>query len=349
VFSDLGILILLGLLRMGTLLLTNGEMGWHRDELDTLANARYLDWGYVSYPPLAPFLARIALTLFGASLTGVRFFATLALAISMVLAGLMAREMGGKRWAQVTAALALAIAPYPMLGGSLFHYSSFDYLWWTVIAYMMIRLLKSDDPRWWLGIGALIGIGLQTKYTIAYLVAGIVVGVLLTRARRYLLSPWLWGGVALALLIVLPNLIWQIQHDFITLDFMRNIHARDVRIGRTEGFLKEQFIFSTNLVTAPVWLMVVLLSLRKKWAKLSPAGVDVSNPIRAFLCHTRTDILHFPGLPDVIRRWCGDNRRMAKPYPDTGSKGGAGGHMGNFCHQRDRLCATGFTHPTDQL
>ncbi len=124
-----------------------------------------------------------------------------------------------------------------------------------LIAYLMARLLKSEDARWWLAIGAAIGVGLMTKYTLAYLVAGLVAGVILTPARRYLKSPWLWGGVGLALLIVLPNLIWQVQHDFITLDFLRSIHARDIRIGRTDTFLVEQLIFAANPLTIPVWLL----------------------------------------------------------------------------------------------
>jgi 4-amino-4-deoxy-L-arabinose transferase-like glycosyltransferase len=255
VFSDLGILLLLGLIRLVTLLLTNGQSGWHRDELDTLDNARYLAWGYVAYPPLTPFIARVALTLFGPSMIGVRLFSTLAHAISLVLTGLMVRELEGRRWAQVAAAIATAIAPYALLGGELFHYSSFDYLWWVLIAYLMIRLLKSEDPRWWLGIGATIGLGMMTKYAIAFYVISLVAGVILTRARRYLLSPWLWGGVVLSLLIVLPNIIWQIQHNFISLDFLRSIHARDVRIGRAEGFLVEQFIYTTNVVTIPLWVL----------------------------------------------------------------------------------------------
>ncbi len=254
VFGDTGILILLALLRFVPLILTNGQSGWHRDELDTLENARYLDWGYVSYPPVAPFIARVALTLFGPSTTGVHLFSTLAQAAAMLLAGLLARELGGRRWAQALAAVAVAVAPYGLLEGVLFHYSSFDYLWWTLIAYMMIRLLKSDNPRWWLGIGAVIGVGMMTKYTMALLVAGIVVGVVLTRARRYLASPWLWAGVTLSVLIVLPNLIWQIQHNFISLDFVQYIHARDVHQGRADAFLMEQFIFATNIVTVPFWL-----------------------------------------------------------------------------------------------
>jgi 4-amino-4-deoxy-L-arabinose transferase-like glycosyltransferase len=172
----------------------------------------------------------------------------------MLLAGLMARELGGARFAQIVAALAAVIAPIALAGGVVLTYSNFDYLWWVLIAYLMIRLLKSDDPRWWLGIGAVFGLGLMTKYTILVLAAGVAVGVVLTRARRLLLTPWLWGGVALAFLIFLPNLIWQVQHDFISLDFLRFIHARDIRIGRAAGFLPEQFIFSTNPITLPLWV-----------------------------------------------------------------------------------------------
>ena len=108
----------------------------------------------MSYPPVTPFIARMGLVLFGPSLVGLRFFSSLAMSSVMVLSGLMARELGGSRVAQITAAMAASIAPISLLGGALVTYSSFDYLWWVMIAYLIIRLLKSDDPRWWLGIGA---------------------------------------------------------------------------------------------------------------------------------------------------------------------------------------------------
>jgi 4-amino-4-deoxy-L-arabinose transferase-like glycosyltransferase len=254
VFSDLGILILLALVRLALNSLTNGQYGWHRDELATLDDARYLAWGYVAYPPVTPFIARVALEMFGPSLVGVRFFCALAMAIAMVLTGLMARELGGRRFAQVVAAVAAAIAPAALSEGNFFQYVSFDYLWWVLAAYLMIRLLKSQDPRWWLGIGAVIGLGMLTKYTMAFFTAGIVVAVILTSNRRYLTSPWLWRGVALAVLIFLPNLVWQVQHNFVSLTFLDTIHARDVAIGRTKDFLIEQFYSAANLFTLPLWV-----------------------------------------------------------------------------------------------
>lgn len=252
--SDGGVLLLLGLGVTLFHLLTNGQYGFHRDELDIIMNARQLDWGYVAYPPLTPLLARIELIVFGPSLFGMRLFPALAQGIVVVLVGLMAKDLGGRRGAQVLAALAVAISPVALTTGTLIQYMSFDYLWWVFVAFFTVRLLATDNPRWWLGIGASIGLGMMTKFTMAYFVAGLVIGVLLTPARRYLRSPWLWAGAGLAVLVYLPNLIWQIQHDFISLDFLSAIHARDIEWGRTGDFLPKQLYEEANPFTLPLWI-----------------------------------------------------------------------------------------------
>jgi len=235
-------------------LLTNGRYGFHRDELQFLSDARHLDWGFVAYPPLTPFLERIGLNFFGLSLVGLRLFSVIAQAAAIVFTGLMAHELGGRRLAQFTAALAVALSPLPLFQGTEFQYTTFDYLWWVLIAYFTIRLLKSENPRWWLAIGATVGVGLLTKYAIIFFIAGLLGGLLLSRSRRYLKSPWFWGGVALALLIFLPNLLWLARHDFISYHFLQHIHMRDVGEGRAEGFLTGQFWLCVNLFAAPLWL-----------------------------------------------------------------------------------------------
>ena len=149
----------------------------------------------------------------------------------MVLAGLMARDLGGKRSAQVMAALAVFITPVSMLGGTLIMYFAFDYLWWVLAAFCFIRLLATDGPRWWLGIGAAIGLGMLTKYTMAFWVAGLAVGVLATPARKYLRSRWLYLGAGLALLLFLPNLLWQARHAFISLEYLASDPVRDISWG----------------------------------------------------------------------------------------------------------------------
>ena len=226
---------------LGTVILhiiTGNRYGFQRDELAMLEDARHLAWGYPAYPPVTPFFGRISLALFGTSIVGFRFFAAIAQAVALVLTGLMARELGGRRGAQLVAAA--AAIPFALGGGALMQYVSFDYLCWVFAAYFVTRLLKSGDPRWWMGIGASIGFGMLSKYTMGFFVLSIVAGVLLTDARRYLRSKWLWIGVALSMLLFLPNVLWQLQHQFVSLDFLQHIHARDIRQGRTSYFLPEQ-------------------------------------------------------------------------------------------------------------
>lgn len=233
---------------------TNGRYGFHRDELQVLDEARHMDWGFVAFPPVTPLIERVSIALFDTSLIGLRLFSVLAQAAVLILTGLMARELGARRLAQVVAALAVAVSPLPMFEATEFQYSSFDMLWWVLIAYFLIRLLKDENPRWWLAIGAVIGVGMETKYTMAFYAVALAGALLLTPARRYLKSRWLWYGVALSLLIFLPNLIWQIRHDFVSLHFLQHIHRRDVGEGRADGFFLHQFIINTNPLLAPLWL-----------------------------------------------------------------------------------------------
>src|SRR5204862_96709 len=142
---------------------TNGRYGFHRDELQVLSDARHLDWGFVPYPPMTPFLENISLHLFGLSLIGLRLFSVIAQSIAIFVTGRMARELGGHPLAQITAALSVALSPLPLFEATEFQYSSFDLLWWVLIAYFVIRLLKTEDLRYWLAIGGAIGLGLQTK------------------------------------------------------------------------------------------------------------------------------------------------------------------------------------------
>jgi len=236
---------------------TGNKFGFHRDELATLEDARHLDWGYVAYPPVTPFFGRLSLELFGTSLNGFRFFAYIAQAVAVVLAGMMALHLGGKRWSAFVACS--ASVPFALAGGALMQYVSFDYLCWVLAAYFVVRLTSSGDPRWWLGIGGAIGLGMMAKYTMGIFALGIVAGVLTTEFRQHLKSKWLWMGVVLSLLIFLPNFIWQVQHEFISLDFLKHIHERDIRIGRTKDFLPDQV--KLTLFALPLWLTGLYFTL----------------------------------------------------------------------------------------
>jgi hypothetical protein len=257
-------------------LLTNSRYGFHRDELQVLSDALHLDWGFVVYPPFTPLVERIGLSTFGVSLVGLRLFSVLAQAAVLIITAFMARELGGGKLAQFTASLAVAASALPMFEGTEFQYTTFDYLWWVLIAYFVIRLLKSGNPRWCLAVGMCAGLGLMTKYTMAFYLFGVLAGILLTPARQFLRTKWFWAGAGLAFLICLPNLIWQIRHDFISYQFLQHIHARDVGEGRTQGFWRGQFLLCVNRFAAPLWiagLVGFLLSRRYRmlaWMYLVP-------------------------------------------------------------------------------
>lgn len=240
--SDTALLIYLAVATVIIHWITGHQYGFQRDELATLEDSRHLAWGYVAYPPMTPFFGRIALILFGTSLAGFRLFAAIAQGATVVLAGLMAREMSGRRGAQVIAAA--ATLPFCIAGGVMMQYVAFDCLCWVLAAYFVVKLLRTEDPRWWLGIGVAAGLGFEAKYTMGVFALAIATGALLTDARKYYRSKWLWYGVALAVLIFLPNLIWQARNHFISLEFLQHIHKRDIGLGRAKNFFQEQLLLT---------------------------------------------------------------------------------------------------------
>jgi 4-amino-4-deoxy-L-arabinose transferase-like glycosyltransferase len=130
---------------------------------------------------------------------------------------------------------------------------SFDVLWWVLVAWATARLLETEDARWWIAIGAGMGLGLLTKYTIVFFAVGLLGGMLLTPIRRRFRSGWFWCGVGVALVMALPVIVWQTQHHFVALAWMKSIHARDVSAGTTDYFIPRQFWNTTNPVTVPIW------------------------------------------------------------------------------------------------
>ena len=156
--------------------------------------------------------------------------------------------------------------------GTLFQYITFDYLWWVLLLYCMLRLLKTDNPQWWVGIGICIGLGMMTKYTMAFLVISIVFTVLITKLRQHIASPWLWIGALLSLLIFLPNLIWQIKHDFISFDFLNFISSRDKLLGRADGFFSQQLYVNVNPFTLPLAFAGLYFFFSKLGKRYRPLG-----------------------------------------------------------------------------
>src|SRR5687767_12694247 len=163
------ILVYLALFKLLLHLFTADNYGYFRDELYYVAAGEHLDLGYVDFPPLVAIVAAFTRSLFGDSLLALHFFPALAGAAVVVLAGLIARELGGGRFAQGLAALATLIAPTLLVFGTWLSMDAFDQLWWVLATYVLVRIFKLDQPRLWLVFGLVAGLGLLTKLTMLYL------------------------------------------------------------------------------------------------------------------------------------------------------------------------------------
>lgn len=227
--------------------------GWHRDELYFVVCGRNLAFGYVDHPPLVPLLARLQEELLGTSAAALRVLPALAGCATILLAARVVRELGGGRFARLFAGLAVLLAPAFARMGATLNIPVFEPLFWTGGALLVLRILRGASPRWWLGVGAIAGLGLLNKHTMLLWGAGLVAGLLSTEHRRQLRSPWLWAGGALALLIAAPNIVWQAQHDWATVQFARNmaggVLAREPRV----LFVLGQLLY-TGPLSAPLWI-----------------------------------------------------------------------------------------------
>ncbi|MDQ6772751.1 MAG: glycosyltransferase family 39 protein [Candidatus Dormibacteraeota bacterium] len=234
-------------------LATNGRYDFHRDELYYLDSARHPAWGYVDYPPLTPTIARLSLWLFGPSVSGLRLWPALAGAAMVALAALIARELGGGRAARVLAAIGAAASPVLLGANWLFQTVSFDQLVWLLCLWLFARLLRTRDQRLWLAVGAGLGLGLETKYTILALIAGLMAGTVLTPLRLDLKTPWPWLGLALASLLLLPNLLWQGAHGWPSVEYTFNHKAAQSLDFAPLTFLGQQVALIGPLAI-PLWL-----------------------------------------------------------------------------------------------
>ena len=197
--------------------------GYFVDELYYLACAEHLAWGYVDQPPLIALIAKISRVLAGDSLPAIHLFPALAGAAKVLLTGLIARELGGRRFAQGLAALAVLLAPGFLALDNRLSMNAFEPLFWMGCAYLAIRIVRTGNQKLWLWFGVLAGIGLENKHSMLIFGFGIVVGLLATPERRLLRSPWLWCAGMVAFLIFLPNLLWNIHHHFPFLELQENI------------------------------------------------------------------------------------------------------------------------------
>ncbi len=249
--------VILAIFLVALLLATANNYGIFRDELYYIACGEHLDFGYVDQPPLVALLTRLSLILFGNSLLGLRLFPALAGAATVLLAAVIAKELGGGKFAQGLASLTILAAMSLSVFFGTMSMNPFEVLIWTICAYLLIRILNGASPKLWLLFGLVAGIGLQNKHSMLVFGFAVVVGLLLTRQRRLLASPWPWLGGLIAALIFLPNLIWQAANGWPTLEFLRNAQLyKNYPVSPLDFLL--QLTIALNPLTMPIWIAGLL-------------------------------------------------------------------------------------------
>jgi hypothetical protein len=245
--------LLIALVQFALHLWTNAHDNIFRDEMYYVAAGQHLAFGYVEYPPFVALAARISHELFGNSVLGLRLLPAIAGAVIVLLTADMAAMLGGGMTSQVLAAVAVAFDGNILGGSGLLSMDPFDQLWWTLAAWVLIRLIKIRQPRLWLAFGLVVGVGLNTKLTMAFYLIALLIGLLLSESRKLLFQRWLVFGGALALIIFAPYLVWQMQHGFPVIEYTRSYASgKTFQASPLEFFVQQ--VVTHNPFSFPLWL-----------------------------------------------------------------------------------------------
>jgi len=237
--------------------------GYHRDELYFLVAGDHLAASYPDQGPLTPFIAHLAQLVAPGSLTVLRLPSALMTGATVLVAGLTAFELGGTRRAQLVAAACTAVATIVLGVGHLLSTTTFDLLAWALVLWLAVRIVRTGEERLWLLAGAVCGLALLNKPLIVFLLAALAAGVLACGPRRTLRSGWLWGGVALAVLLWLPWLVWQAHHGWPQLSVSSSIASGGSSSSQPRWALLPFQLLLVSPVLAPVWIAGLIALLRR--------------------------------------------------------------------------------------
>lgn len=245
--------------------------GYFRDELYYIACTDHLDFGYVDQPPFSIILLWMSRMLLGDSLHAIRILPSVAGTAVIILAALMCRQLGGKKFAQGLTSLAVIAAPVLLGHGRYFSMNPFDVLFWAAAGYVVMVILGSEKPKLWILFGVIIGLGLLNKYSIGFLIIGLVAGLLLTSQRKQIATAWFWYGASVAALIFLPHVLWQFANDFPSLEFMRNAsQQKNINLSVWDFFLGQ--LRDVNFANSPLWIAGIYFFYSHAESRYRPFG-----------------------------------------------------------------------------
>lgn len=259
-------------------LLTIDGYGYFRDELYYMACGEHLGLGYVDHPPLIGLIAAFIRALFGTSLLALRLLPALAAAVTVWLTAATSHELGGSRFAQMLSALTSLLAPIYLGLFSILSMNAFDVVIWAIGWWILARILRTGNQRYWLLFGVLMGIGLENKISVIFLGFGIAAGLVLSRRWEMIRSPWLWLGGIVAAVIFVPHLFWQQANGWPTLEFMENARSYKMLQMPVSDFLLQQLL-QVGPASFPIWfsglLFFLLASVGKPFRTLGWAYLTI--------------------------------------------------------------------------
>jgi len=228
--------------------------GYFIDELYYIACSKRLAFGYVDHPPLSILMLAASRWILGDSIPAIRFLSALGISATVFMTGILVRQLGGLGSAVVIAALAVIAMPVYQLMGSFYSMNAFEPLIWSTLVFLIIRIVQTENMKYWLAVGLIMGIGLEMKHTIVLYGAALFAGILLTPSRRFLWNRWFLSGIAVAFLLMLPNLLWQWLHGFPSLEFYRNAMVNKNVPTLPAKVILDQILFA-NPFALPLWIL----------------------------------------------------------------------------------------------
>ena len=261
-------------------LAVSARYGYHRDELYFLVAGQHPALGYVDQPALTPLAARAMAVLTGDSLTGLRLLPALILPALVFLAAAMSGLLGAGGTGQVVAALATAACGEYLASAHLLTTTTLDFGFWALTLYLAARLISTADPRWWVAVGACVGVGASAKWTVGVLAAALLAGFASTPSRALLKSRYLLTGTVLAVALASPDVIWQAQHAWPNLAVFHALHGQAGH--NMAGYWIAQILY-TGFALTPVWVAGLWWCLRNPAARpFRPVGIAAAITLLVF-------------------------------------------------------------------
>lgn len=231
----------------------NKSYGYFIDEFYYIACANNPAFGYVDHPPLAPLVLTIFQYVFGSALYAIRFLPAFAAAAAVFFTGILTKEIGGNKFAQLLAACALAAMPVTIAFGTFYSMNAFEPLLAVLLLLYIARMIKSENYKLWIQSGVIMGLGMMNKHTFGVFIIALLFAIIFSGKWRLLFNRWFIAGAVISTLIFLPNVIWQILNDFPSLEFYRNINLdKNVYTPPLDFIINQIMYMSPSIV--PVWL-----------------------------------------------------------------------------------------------